>query len=315
MEIRHLRYFLAVAEAGHMTRAAEGLGMQQPPLSQQIKALEQELGMSLFRRHPRGVALTDGGRRFQAEAAALLQSFDAMQQRMARVAQGLDGLLAVGFTSSSAAHAFIPDALRAYRRDYASVELSLHEHNAAELTEAVAAGRLHAALLRVPVARPEGVQFETLLREPVVAALPREHPLAVARAHAPGKPVTLMELCGAGLILVRRPGAPGLYGNLLALCEARGLQPRVVAEVERMMTNLNLVAAGVGVSVVPASMAGAQRHAVVYCPLADGGRLDAPLTLLWRKDQDSLPTAHFVALLRRMAGPPPVGQDVAIAGP
>lgn len=303
MDIRALRYFAAVAETGHMTRAAEQLGIQQPPLSQQIKALERELGVLLFRRHPRGVALTDAGRLFQAEALRMLQDMDAMKQRMARVASGQSGTLAVGFTSSAAAHRFMPEALRAFRRAYPAVALQLREDNAAELTEALAAGRLHCGLLRVPVARPEGLVFETLLREPVWVAMPSDHRFAQAngtRGKA-SRPLALAKLCEEGIILVRRPGAPGLYADLLALCHAKGLRPRVVAEVDRMMTNLNLVAAGVGLSVVPASMTGVHAHAIAYARLADGGQLDAPLTLVSRTEEDNLPAQHFAALLRRLA--------------
>ena len=300
MDIRALRYFVAVAETGHMTRAAEQLGIQQPPLSVQIKTLERELGVLLLRRHPRGVALTDAGRLFQAEAARMLQDMEAMKQRMTRVAKGQAGTLAVGFTSSAAAHRFMPEALRAFRRTHPDVELQLREDNAAELTEALAAGRLHCGLLRVPVARPEGLVFETLLREPVLVARPSDHRLALAR-HKDSRPLPLAKLCEEGIILVRRPGAPGLYAELLALCHAKGLRPRVVAEVDRMMTNLNLVAAGVGLSVVPASMAGVHAHAVAYARLADGGQLDAPLTLVSRAGDDNLPAQHFAALLRRLA--------------
>jgi DNA-binding transcriptional LysR family regulator len=300
MDIRALRYFAAVAETGHMTRAAEQLGIQQPPLSQQIKALERELGVLLFRRHPRGVALTDAGRLFQTEALRMLQDMDAMKQRMVRVAKGQAGTLAVGFTSSAAAHRFMPEALREFRRAYPAVELQLREDNAAELTEALAAGRLHCGLLRVPVARPEGLLFETLLREPVLVAMPSDHRFALGRNKA-SRPLPLAKLCEEGIILVRRPGAPGLYADLLALCHAKGLRPRVVAEVDRMMTNLNLVAAGVGLSVVPASMTGVHAHAIAYARLADGGQLDAPLTLVSRVEEDNLPAQHFAELLRRLA--------------
>ncbi|SDW32081.1 DNA-binding transcriptional regulator, LysR family [Variovorax sp. YR634] len=300
MDIRALRYFAAVAETGHMTRAAEQLGIQQPPLSQQIKALERELGVLLFRRHPRGVALTDAGRLFQTEALRMLQDMDAMKQRMVRVAKGQAGTLAVGFTSSAAAHRFMPEALREFRRAYPAVELQLREDNAAELTEALAAGRLHCGLLRVPVARPEGLVFETLLREPVLVAMPSDHRFALGRNKA-SRPLLLAKLCEEGIILVRRPGAPGLYADLLALCHAKGLRPRVVAEVDRMMTNLNLVAAGVGLSVVPASMTGVHAHAIAYARLADGGQLDAPLTLVSRVEEDNLPAQHFAELLRRLA--------------
>ncbi|MFV0675271.1 LysR family transcriptional regulator [Variovorax sp. tm] len=300
MDIRALRYFAAVAETGHMTRAAEQLGIQQPPLSLQIKALERELGVLLFRRHPRGVALTDAGRLFQAEALRMLQDMDAMKQRMTRVAKGQAGRLAVGFTSSAAAHRFMPDALREFRRAYPDVELQLREDNAAELTEALAAGRLHCGLLRVPVARPEGLLFETLLREPVLVAMPSDHRLARGR-DKDSRALPLARLCEEGIILVRRPGAPGLYADLLALCHAKGLRPRVVAEVDRMMTNLNLVAAGVGLSVVPASMHGVHARAIAYARLADGGQLDAPLTLVSRSEEDNLPALNFAALLRRLA--------------
>jgi DNA-binding transcriptional LysR family regulator len=307
MEMRQLRYFAAVAQTGHMTRAAEQLGIQQPPLSQQIHALERELGLSLFRRHPRGMALTDAGRQFQVEATRMLQGMEAMSQRMARVAQGQEGTLAIGFTSSAAAHRFMPELLRAFRRLHPQVELQLREENAAELTEALSAGRLHCALLRVPVARPEGLQFETLLREPVMAAMPSDHAFAAVSKRggdAGGKtarPMTLAQLCSEGLILVRRPGAPGLYAELLALCHAKGLRPRIVAEVDRMMTNLNLVAAGAGLSVVPASMTGAHPHAIAYRRLAGSGSLDAPLTLVSRGDEDNLPAQRFTALARELA--------------
>ena len=300
MDLRALRYFAAVAETGHMTRAAERLGIQQPPLSQQIKALERELGIALFKRHPRGMALTEAGRRFQTEALRMLQDMEAMKQRMARVARGQEGELAIGFTSSAAAHRFVPDALRAFRQSHPDVALKLRENNAAELTEALAAGRLHCGLLRMPVDRPEGLRFETLLREPVLVAMPRDHRLAGGG----GRALSLAQLCEEGLILVRRPGAPGLYAELLALCHAQGLQPRVVAEVDRMMTNLNLVAAGVGLSVVPASMDGVHPHAIRYAALAGSAPLDAPLTLVSREGEDNLPALHFAALLREHAAAP-----------
>jgi DNA-binding transcriptional LysR family regulator len=296
MDLRHLRYFVAVAGTGHMTRAAAQLGIQQPPLSQQIKALESELGMALFHRHPKGVSLTDGGRLFHAEAQRILADVEAMTQRMARVARGVQGVLAVGFTSSAAAHDFTPETLRECRHRFPEIELVLSENNAADITEAVAAGRLHCGFLRVPVARPEGVELHTLLNEPAMVALPLDHRLAKRRGA-----VAVEDLHDEPVVLVRRPGAPGLYANLLALCARRDVVPRVVAEVDRMMTNLNLVAAGVGLSVVPASMQGAHPHAIVYRPLARPARLDAPLTLAYRRADGNGPAATFVALVRELA--------------
>ena len=150
MDIRQLRYFLAVAEAGHMTRAAGLLGMAQPPLSQQIKALENTVGMVLFKRHSKGVTLTEAGQTLQADAARLVHDFDALQSRMQLLAEGKTGRLVIAFTSSAAAHEFTPFALRECRARHPGLVLEIGENNAAEITEAVADGRLHCGLLRVP---------------------------------------------------------------------------------------------------------------------------------------------------------------------
>jgi DNA-binding transcriptional LysR family regulator len=307
MELRHLRYFVAVAEAGNMTRAAAALGIQQPPLSQQIRSLGAELGVVLLQRHPKGVHLTEAGRLFSIEARRILGDFKAMEQRMANVAGGRQGSLAVGFTSSAAAHPLAPHALRACRNQHPDITLAVSANNAAEITEGVAEARLNCGLIRVPVGRPPGLEFEKLLSEGSVVAIPIDHPLAKAlvrgRAAATtlSTPIRLQELRNEGLILVRRPGAPGLYGNLLDLCKSKGFSPRVVAEVDRMMSSLMMVAAGAGVSVVPASMQGVHPHAVVYRPLAAASQLEAPLTLVYRSADLSGPTPTFVGLLRRIA--------------
>ncbi len=300
MDLRHLRYFIAVAESGQMTRAAHELGIQQPPLSQQIRALEAALGTVLFRRHPKGVALTDSGRLLLGEARRIIADVSALEAQMARVAKGLVGTLSVGFTSSAAAHAFTPVTLREYRGRYPDVEVVLSEHNAAEITEAVAARRLHCGFLRVPVAQPPGVLFETLLTEPVVVAVPIDHRLARMPATRRA-PVAPLDLHDENLILVRRPGAPGLYANLLALCESAGARPKSIAEVERMMTSLNLVAAGAGVTVVPASMQGAHPHAIAYRPFRRDVRLDAPITLVSHEGELNRSATMFMALARSIA--------------
>ncbi|MBP7564727.1 MAG: LysR family transcriptional regulator [Burkholderiaceae bacterium] len=304
MELRQLRYFVAVAEAGHITQAAARLGMQQPPLSQQIRALEMRLGLVLFDRHPKGVTLTDSGQVLLAESRRLLAEADAMGRRMQALSAGHAGVLSVGFTSSAAAHAFTPQVLRKSRATYPSIALQIGEDHAAGLTEAVLEGRLHCGFLRVPVARPPGLVFETLLREPVLAALPAGHPLADAP-----EGLRLKALRGERFILVRRSGAPGLYAELLALCEKRGFLPDVTHEVPRMMTALNLVAAGEGVTVVPASMRGAHPEAIAYRPLADGASLDAPLTLVWRRGEAQGALGSFIALVREAAAGQPVARS------
>jgi len=299
LQLRQLRYFLAVADAAHITRAAAGLGIQQPPLSQQIRSLEATVGTPLFRRHAKGVALTDAGRVFYADARRIVDSVAALEDRMQRIAGGRGGALAVGLASSVAAHAFTPRLLRSCRHEFPDIELRLREGNAADLIEAVAGGSLHCALLRVPVAHPPGVNFEALLSEPVMLALPIDHPLA--QQYGPRTPVPLPALHGMPLILVRRPGAPGLYSSLLALLDRHGIEVNIVAEVERMMSNLNLVASGAGITFVPASMKGAHPKSVVYRSLPADLGIEAPITAAYRRGEVEGATATFLSLARRIA--------------
>lgn len=301
MDLKQLRYFVAVAEAGHITRAAQNLGMQQPPLSQQIKALEASVGAQLLRRHPRGVSLTDAGQLLLDDARRILADVASVEDRLAKAASGLHGRLAVSFTSSAAAHRFTPDVLRACRKAYPDIDLVLGEENAAGIIESVASSRVDCGLLRVPTSSPEGIAFETLLREPVVIALPLGHHLLPVKTTARPSALTLHDLREEGFILVRRPGAPGLYANLLQLCREQGFDTKITAEVPRMMTNLNLVAAGAGISVVPASMQDTHRHAIVYCPLAESSQLDAPLTLAYRAGELTGTLNKFVNLARKIA--------------
>lgn len=299
MDLRQLRYFVAVADAGHITRAAQVLGLQQPPLSQQIRQLEAQIGTALFSRHPKGVTLTAAGRELLPLARRQLQGLASLEQHMQQVARGQRGLLSVGFTSSAAAHAYTPGLLRDCRREHPLIELRLSEGNAAELTEGLVAGSLDCALLRAPVAHPDGLVFETLLSEPALLALPVDHELA--QRQGPRSTVPLAALQGQRLILVRRPGAPGLYANLLALLQQRGVEVEVVAEVERMITNLNLVAAGVGLSLVPASMRGLHPESVAFRRLAPGDAVEAPLTLALRADEQQGVVGSFCTLARRAA--------------
>ncbi len=157
MELRHLRYFIAVAEERHITRAALRLNMQQPPLSQQIRALEAELGVALFIRGARGVELTVAGQTLLEEAYAILNAVGEAATKTRQAASGTLGKLSIGFTTSAALHPLVPRIIHAFRQDYAQVELDLHENAAADLTEAVMRRDIHVALLRVPVARPPGL--------------------------------------------------------------------------------------------------------------------------------------------------------------
>jgi len=297
MELRHLRYFIAVAEERHITRAAQRLNMQQPPLSQQIRALETELGVALFIRGARGVELTVAGQTLLEEAYAILNAVGGAMTRTRQAASGQLGRLSLGFTTSAALHPIVPTIIQAFRQAYPLVELELHENAAADLTEAVMRRDIHVALLRVPVARPPGLEFLELLHEELLAVLPLGHRLF---EHGGTGGLELTELALERFILVRRPGAPGIYQNLILACRAAGFEPLVVAEVEHMLTNINLVAAGAGISVVPASMREINLRQVGYCRLRATPRLTAPLTLAWLTDNKLPVLLNFVAVSRRL---------------
>ncbi|MFL9811878.1 LysR family transcriptional regulator [Stutzerimonas sp. VN223-3] len=298
MELRHLRYFVMVAEEKHFTRAAARLNMQQPPLSQQIRALEDELGFDLFKRHPKGVDLTTGGAVFLDEAKAILASVQAGSRRAARVAKGVEGTLAISFTSSAAAHPLIPRIIRAFREQYPAVSITLDEGNAGRLTKRAMAGQLDVGILRAPVSRPDGIEFHRLLVEELLMVLPIGHPTLADHPEA----IELQAIRDEPFILVRRPGAPGMYANLLRACRAAGFEPHVAFEVERMLTNVSLVAAGEGVSVVPASMRDIHSESVVYRRILGARpRLVAPLTLICRGFNQSPALQNFIVLARQLA--------------
>jgi DNA-binding transcriptional LysR family regulator len=300
MELRHLRYFVAVAEDGGFTRAAERLGIQQPPLSQQVKALELELGFKLLNRHPRGVDLTAGGAVFLEEARRILGGVKEAVRKAGRVAQGMEGSLSVGFTISAAVHHLSSEILREFRKLHPGVALDYKEGNAAELTEKVATGVLQAAVIRAPVAKAPELVFVTLLQEDMLLALPDTHLLA----RKSSTPVALQSLAGESFILVRRPGAPGMYANLIAACHRLGFSPVIAAEVENMLTNLMLVAAGVGISVVPASMGNVHQKDVVYRAMGEAPGVAAPLTLVYRADGQNPATRPFLKIAKGLAGRP-----------
>lgn len=312
MELRHLRYFVVVAEEGHFTRAAERLGMQQPPLSQQIRALENELGFALFRRHPKGAALTTGGKVFLQEAIAILEKVSEGAARAARAAHGTEGVIKIGFTSSAAAHPLIPRIVRAYREARPGVRLEFNEGNAAELTEAIVADKLSLAFLRQPVSNPSGVVFHPLLEEEMLLVLPVGH--AALKSHtSKGMPtISLAVLRDEQFILVRRNGAPGMYLNLIDACKLAGFTPDIAIEVDRMLTNISLVAAGTGVSAVPASMIGFHESSVVYCHIKEGGpKLKAPLTLVCREAETPPTVLYFLEEATRILAKESSSSDTA----
>jgi DNA-binding transcriptional LysR family regulator len=184
MELRHLRYFIAVAEEGHITRAAERLGMQQPPLSQQIKAIERELGVQLFYRKPRGVELTAPGRALLDDARAILSQLDRAFDTTRRTARGEQGRICVGVTPTSPFHPFVPRVIRAFRESYPLVSVMMEEWASNELIDHLRNGRIDAAFIRTPPVDSSGLAVSALLEEELIVVLPEGHVLAQSRGRS-----------------------------------------------------------------------------------------------------------------------------------
>lgn len=295
MELRHLRYFVAVAEEAHITRAAERLGIQQPPLSQQIRALERELDVQLFRRKPRGVELTDAGQAFLERARAILDQVERAFATTRRTARGEQGRVVVGFTSSAPFHPFVPRVIRAFREISPLVSLVLEESGSSELVQGLHNEEIDAAFIRSPLADVVGLVVRPLLEEDMVVALPAGHSLASPGGDA----LPLSALANQTFILYKRPGGPGLYDTIITACRGAGFSPRVGQEAPRIISTLNLVAAGLGVSIVPASLQRLQMDGVIYRPLSDSPSLKAPLILACRPGENSAAVQRFIDLVQR----------------
>ncbi|XAH25184.1 LysR family transcriptional regulator [Xylophilus sp. GW821-FHT01B05] len=301
IDLRLLRYFIVVAEEGHLTRAAQRIGIQQPPLSQQIRVLEHELGVTLFRRLPRGMELTDSGQALLVDARAILAQVAQSIESVRRIAQGERGRIAIGFTESASLHPFVPAVIRAFRQQAPGVALTVEESNTADLVEALRHKRIDVAFIRSPVGDASGLVIETVLVEDMVVALPATHPLAADRRR---KNIELSALAAETFIFNRRPSGPGLYDAIIAACRAAGFSPVVEQEATKNLSTLNLVAAGFGVSIVPASMTHVVLDDVVYRGLKTSHGLQAPLHLACRQEEPSGAVARMVAVVRAQASVP-----------
>jgi DNA-binding transcriptional LysR family regulator len=299
MELRHLRYFIAVAEEKHMTRAAQRLGIQQPPLSMQIRALERELDVLLFRRQPRGMELTDAGAAFLDRARAILDQVDRAFATTRRTARGEQGRVVVGFTSSAPFHPFVPRVIRTFREMSPLVSLVLEESGSSELVQGLHNEEIDAAFIRSPVADVHGLTVRPLLKEKMLVALPTGHALARRAQRAP--PLPLSALANETFILYKRPGGPGLYDTIITACRDAGFSPRVGQEAPRIISTLNLVAAGLGVSLVPESLRRLQMDGVIYRRLSDNAQFVAPLILASRRGENAAAVQRFIELVQSTA--------------
>lgn len=293
MELRHLRYFLAVAEEHNVTRAADKLGIGQPPLSQQLHALERELGVQLFRRTGHGVALTEAGTAFADDARRLLGDVQGAVRNAQRAGRGEVGHLNIGFTGSSAFNPMVPRLIRQFRQSFPNVQLTLTEGNTAYLLSLLDEGRLDVAFVRPGVkpggSPPTGIEFHPLAIEPMKLVLPATHALSRKRK------LPLTALAAEPFVLIPREASPSLYDRIIGACREAGFEPLLGQQAPQLSSVINFVAAEFGVSMVPAAVTRIQVEGVVYVDV-DGNVPDIGLKVACRTNVPNAKVANFLKL-------------------
>lgn len=293
MELRQLTYFIAVAEERHFGRAAKRLHIAQPPLSQQIRQFEEQLGVKLFDRTTRRVDLTAAGALMLERGRSILNDVEALQADVYQVGQGATGVLHVGFSGAST-YSVMPRIVRAAGTAYPGLTLDLHGEM---LTPAMERGLLEhtldAAILRPPVSSPE-IDFRIINREPLVVALPTHSPLASDR------PLSMVELTEQRFVTY--PPESVMYRMTADLCREAGFQHRVSQMAQETSTILSFVAAGGGVALMPASVRSVQLRGVRYRELEDSPH--AELAVAWRREDRSVLLSNFIQLVTELADEP-----------
>jgi DNA-binding transcriptional LysR family regulator len=282
MELRHLRYFRAVATELHFGRAAEKLHIAQPPLSKQIQDLERELGFDLFTRTKRSVTLTPAGQAFLVEVNQIFQQLDRAIDIGGKTSRGELGQISIGFVGS-ATYNILPVILQQFRDRYPAVQIELHELTTDRQLIWLREGRIDIGLIRPPIVEQD-LASQVIFQESLVIALPIGHPLATNSA------IDLTALAAEPFILFPRELAPGLYDPIISICQSAGFSPQVVQECIQMQTIVSLVSANMGISILPASIQSAQRQGVVYKPI-NSANLSieklAKIAIVWRISDDS----------------------------
>lgn len=245
LELRHLRYFAAVADELHFGRAAARLSVSQPALSVQIRQLEDIAGVRLFERHSRNVALTDAGRVLAEAAPKLMRDADAALIASQQAASGQTGELRVGF-GPTLMLSTLAEVVRSYRARFPQVRLDLHELPSAEQTEALLSGDLDLGIVRASAPDPR-LKAETFVKEPLLIALNRRHPLASRRR------VSVADLASEPWIMFPHHIAPLLHEQVMQLCAKAGFRPTVVQESREVYTTVGLVGCGIGVTIIPSA--------------------------------------------------------------
>lgn len=294
MDIRHIRYFLAIAEEGSFTRAAERLGIAQPPLSQQIKLLERELGCLLFRRLSHGAELTAAGMAFRSGIGNIPHEIGEAVRLARKAAAGESGIVRIGFTGTAALNPVVPRCIRRFGQAYPDVEIQVTEANSVQLTVALMEDRLDVAILRPSETDPDGLSEEVLADEALLAALPASHMLAVT-----DRAVNLQDLRDDPFIFTPRNVGVSLHDSILKACAKAGFTPKSGPAAPHIASILSLVSAGLGVSLVPASIAKVNLQGTVFRPLAEDVERVA-IALAYRRATTSPVVRNFCALARRV---------------
>lgn len=286
IELRHLRYFVAVAEELHFGRAAARLNISQPPLSQQIQFLEQHIGARLFARTNRTVSLTPAGKQFLTDSRQILAQVEDASARAERLHQGETGELRIGFTSSAPFIKAVSDTLSQFRHHYPDVHILTRETNTREQIVPLNEGSLDLGLMRnTPL--PDSLQWQTILSEPLLAMVHRDHPLAQQPQ------VTLQELALEPFVFFDPHVGTGLYDDILGLMRRYGLSPVIAQEVGEAMTIIGLVAAGLGVSILPASFQRVHLDEMRWLPIAQKDAV-SEMWLVWPRHHElSQAAVHF----------------------
>ena len=287
MELRHIRYFLAVAEERHFTRAAAKVGIGQPPLSQQIKDLEGEVGAALFHRLAHGAELTEAGKAFLAGVKEMPLIAERATMAARRAARGETGSLRVGFTASATFNVVVPSTIRVFRRAYPDIDLTLEEANTAPLITRLHEGTLDAAFLRPGAVGPGELQVRRLSEEPMVVALPKRHHAAAFEQ------IDLALLKDDPFLLFPRDIAPTLYDTVVDACRNAGFEPIIGQVAPHMASIVNLVAAELGVSIVPASLMQVRVTGIAYRQIA-GQSPTTRLALAYRRGETSPVVRNFI---------------------
>jgi DNA-binding transcriptional LysR family regulator len=292
MELRHLRYFVAVAEELNFTRAAERLGISQPPLSLQIRQFEKEMGTSLLRRQTRGVELTNVGKLMLEEARDILKQVDGAKNDVRRRARGETGRIIVGAGGGTYFHPLIPSIIREYRMKFPDVVLTPEGSHSPLLVARLRAGLIDIAFIWSPISDGDGLTLEPLVDEDFVIILPLGHQLNGSAS------VRLAALAKETFILPPREVNPSVYDSIISACHRAGFRPKLGPAVPQVVYTAPMVAAGMGVSIVPRCIGRIQADGVFYLP-TEGDAPRAAISLVYRRNDRSPAVQNFVAASRR----------------